>query len=198
MLTVAPAAHASQAAITSVGMTVASRNFVLPIAPMLLPPLAMGVLRSALPGLKGITAVAAEVALVAGSIYFALPVAIAIFPQARAGAAYRPPSREWCAFLTVSPWRIRREREACSSARATTCTEDLPSHFGNPPLKTVHHELFTPRRDTFPLRHRSSPSRRSTRHTRRYSRRYTRYARYATGALHPDERPRARVPGPQR
>ena len=65
-------------------MTVASRNFVLPIAPMLLPPLAMGVLRSALPSLKGIPAVAAEVALVASSIYFALPVAIAIFPQARA------------------------------------------------------------------------------------------------------------------
>ncbi|KAL1511174.1 hypothetical protein AB1Y20_005990 [Prymnesium parvum] len=76
-----PLGVSKKAATTSVAMTVASRNVVLPIAPMLLPPLAMGVLRSALPNLKGIPAVAAEVALVATSIYFALPVAIAIFPQ---------------------------------------------------------------------------------------------------------------------
>ena len=69
------------AAVTSVTKTVLSRNVCLPIAPMLLPPLAMGALRTALPHLKGLPAVAAELALVASSIYFALPVAIAIFPQ---------------------------------------------------------------------------------------------------------------------
>lgn len=70
-----------QAAITSVAMTIASRSVVLPIVPMLLPPLAMSGLRSLFPFLTGVSAVAAEVALVASSIYLALPVAIGVFPQ---------------------------------------------------------------------------------------------------------------------
>ena len=70
-----------KAAVTSVGLTVASRNVVLPIAPMLLPPIALGALKAAMPFLKGPPAVAAEVGLVAASIFLALPIAIAIFPQ---------------------------------------------------------------------------------------------------------------------
>jgi len=69
------------AAKTSVAMTVASRCCVLPMAPMLLPPIALGALKAALPFIKGPVAVGAEAGLVAASIYFALPVAIAIFPQ---------------------------------------------------------------------------------------------------------------------
>jgi len=69
------------AARTSVAMTIASRSVVLPITPMLLPPLAMAGLRTMLPSLTGVAAVAAEVALVASSIYLALPVAIGVFPQ---------------------------------------------------------------------------------------------------------------------
>ena len=67
------------AAITSVTKTIMSRNVCLPIAPMLLPPLAMAAIRTAVP-LTGIAALAAETCLTAGSIYGALPVAIAIFP----------------------------------------------------------------------------------------------------------------------
>eukprot|EP00316_Scyphosphaera_apsteinii_P024242 CAMPEP_0119333994 /NCGR_PEP_ID=MMETSP1333-20130426/86425_1 /TAXON_ID=418940 /ORGANISM="Scyphosphaera apsteinii, Strain RCC1455" /LENGTH=320 /DNA_ID=CAMNT_0007344199 /DNA_START=55 /DNA_END=1017 /DNA_ORIENTATION=- len=70
-----------KAAVTSVAMTVASRNVVLPIAPMLLPPITLGAMRAAMPFIKGTPALAVEVGLVAASIYFALPVAIAIFPQ---------------------------------------------------------------------------------------------------------------------
>ncbi len=71
----------SRAAATSaVVNTVLSRNLLLPIAPMLLPPLAMLALRSAMP-LGPIAAVAAETGLVAGCLYGALPVAIAVFPQ---------------------------------------------------------------------------------------------------------------------
>ena len=47
---------------------------------MLLPPLAMAAVRTVLP-LTGLAAVAAETAFVAGSIFGALPLAIAIFPQ---------------------------------------------------------------------------------------------------------------------
>jgi len=68
------------AAVTSVTKTVMSRNVCLPIAPMLLPPLLMAALRSVVP-LAGAAAVAAETSLVAGSIFGALPLAIAIFPQ---------------------------------------------------------------------------------------------------------------------
>ena len=57
----------------------------LPIAPMLLPPLAMAAVRTVLP-LTGLAAVAAETCFVAGSIFGALPLAIAIFPQARHSA----------------------------------------------------------------------------------------------------------------
>jgi len=73
--------HSRSAAVTSVAMAIASRSVVLPIAPMLFPPLAMAGLRAMLPSLTGIAAVAAEVALVASSIYVALPVAIGAFPQ---------------------------------------------------------------------------------------------------------------------
>lgn len=48
------------AAVTSVTKTVMSRNVCLPIAPMLLPPIAMLAIRSVLP-LTGVAAVAAEV-----------------------------------------------------------------------------------------------------------------------------------------
>ena len=68
------------AAVTSVTKTVMSRNVCLPIAPMLLPPLAMAAIRTVVP-LSGVAAVVAETGLVAGSIYGALPLAIAIFPQ---------------------------------------------------------------------------------------------------------------------
>merc|ERR1712003_411215 len=72
-----------QAAVTSVVKTVMSRNVCLPIAPMLLPPIAMAGLRTLIPLISQVRplAVAAEVSLVATSIFFALPVAIAIFPQ---------------------------------------------------------------------------------------------------------------------
>jgi len=68
------------AAVTSVTKTVLSRNVCLPIAPMLLPPLAMAAVRSVFP-LTGVAAVAAETAFVGASIFGALPLAIAIFPQ---------------------------------------------------------------------------------------------------------------------
>ena len=50
---------------------------------MLLPPLLMNGLRSVLPVLRSSKAavVVAETGLIAGSVYFALPGAIAIFPQ---------------------------------------------------------------------------------------------------------------------
>ena len=68
------------AAQSAVINTVLSRNLLLPIAPMLLPPIAMMAVRSVLP-LGAIAAAAAETCFVAGSIYGALPVAIAVFPQ---------------------------------------------------------------------------------------------------------------------
>lgn len=68
------------AAVTSVTKTVLSRNVCLPIAPMLLPPLAMAAVRTVFP-LTGIAAVAAETAFCGASIFGALPLAIAIFPQ---------------------------------------------------------------------------------------------------------------------
>ena len=52
----------------------------LPIAPMLLPPIANGMLQSVI-ALGPIAAAAAETCFVAGSIYGALPFAIAVFPQ---------------------------------------------------------------------------------------------------------------------
>jgi len=60
--------------------TVLSRNLLLPIAPMLLPPLLNAAVRSVVP-LGPIAAAVAETTFVAGSIYSALPVAIAVFPQ---------------------------------------------------------------------------------------------------------------------
>jgi len=60
--------------------TVLSRNLLLPIAPMLLPPLAMAAVRSVVP-LGAVAAAVCETAFVAGSIATALPAAIAVFPQ---------------------------------------------------------------------------------------------------------------------
>ena len=57
-----------------------SRNLLLPIAPMLLPPLAMAAVRSVVP-LGAIAGAVCETAFVAGSIAGALPMAIAVFPQ---------------------------------------------------------------------------------------------------------------------
>ena len=61
-------------------LQVLSRNLLLPIAPMLLPALAMAAVRSVVP-LGAIAAAVCETAFVAGSIAGALPVAIAVFPQ---------------------------------------------------------------------------------------------------------------------
>ena len=68
------------AAVTSVTKTVMSRNVCLPIAPMLLPPLAMAAIRTVVP-VSGVAAVVAETCLCGASIFGALPLAIAIFPQ---------------------------------------------------------------------------------------------------------------------
>jgi len=68
------------AAQSAVVNTVLSRNLLLPIAPMLLPPLLNAAVRSVVP-LGPIAAAVAETCFVAGSIYGALPVAIAVFPQ---------------------------------------------------------------------------------------------------------------------
>eukprot|EP00962_Isochrysis_galbana_P041043 scaffold14964_cov146-Isochrysis_galbana.AAC.1 len=68
------------AAQSAVINTVLSRNLLLPIAPMLFPPLAMAAISAAV-SLGPLAAAAAETCLVAGSIYGALPMAIAVFPQ---------------------------------------------------------------------------------------------------------------------
>ena len=68
------------AAQSAVVNTVLSRNLLLPIAPMLLPPILNAALRSVVP-LGPIAAAIAETTFVAGSIFGALPVAIAVFPQ---------------------------------------------------------------------------------------------------------------------
>ena len=71
------------AQISSITKTVLSRYIILPVFPLLLPPLAMFALRTAAPAIKAgsIAAIAAESTLVASSLFFALPYAIAIFPQ---------------------------------------------------------------------------------------------------------------------
>jgi tricarboxylate carrier len=68
------------AAQSAVVNTILSRNLLLPIAPMLLPPVAMAAISSVVP-LGPLVAAAVETCLVAGSIYGALPMAIAVFPQ---------------------------------------------------------------------------------------------------------------------
>ena len=68
------------AAQSAVVNTVLSRNCLLPIAPMILPRLLSGALNAVVP-LGPIAAIAAETCFVAGSSAFALPVAIAVFPQ---------------------------------------------------------------------------------------------------------------------
>ena len=75
-----PLGVSKAAAQSAVLNTVLSRNLLLPIAPMLLPPLANAALRSMVP-LGPIAAAAAEVVFVAGAIFGALPAAIAVFPQ---------------------------------------------------------------------------------------------------------------------
>lgn len=76
-MTLAIGQAAAQSAVVS---TVLSRNLLLPIAPMLLPPLAMAVVRSMIP-LGAVAGAVAETGFVAASIAGALPVAIAVFPQ---------------------------------------------------------------------------------------------------------------------
>ena len=75
-----PLGVSKAAAQSAVINTVLSRNLLLPIAPMLLPPLANAALRSVVP-LGPIATAAAEVCFVAGAIFGALPAAIAVFPQ---------------------------------------------------------------------------------------------------------------------
>lgn len=72
-----------RAQVSSVTKTVLSRYIILPVFPLLLPPLAMFALRTAAPVIKAgsIAAIAAESTFVASALYFALPYAIAIFPQ---------------------------------------------------------------------------------------------------------------------
>ena len=75
-----PLGTSKAAAQSAVVNTVLSRNCLLPIAPMILPRLLSGALNSVVP-LGPIAAIAAETCFVAGSSAFALPVAIAVFPQ---------------------------------------------------------------------------------------------------------------------
>lgn len=75
-----------RAAVESVALTILSRVVFLPVVPMLVPPLLMSACRSVGP-LRSLlrvgspAAVVAETTLVAGSISFALPPCIALFPQ---------------------------------------------------------------------------------------------------------------------
>jgi hypothetical protein len=88
----APLGTSAAAARSAVLNTVLSRNVLLPIIPMLLPPLLSTALRSVVP-LGAVGAIAAETTFVACSSAFALPVAIAVFPQARARPReLRPPA----------------------------------------------------------------------------------------------------------
>merc|ERR1712196_350388 len=75
-----PLGTSKNAAFAAVRDTVLSRNLLLPIAPMLLPPLANAALKAVVP-LGPIAAAVAETSFVAGSIFGALPVAIAVFPR---------------------------------------------------------------------------------------------------------------------
>lgn len=75
-----PLGTSKNAAFAAVRDTVLSRNLLLPIAPMLLPPLANAALRSVVP-LGPVMSAVAEVGFVAGAIFGALPAAIAVFPQ---------------------------------------------------------------------------------------------------------------------
>ena len=70
----------TSAAKSAVVNTVLSRNVLLPIFPMLLPPLLSAALRSVVP-LGAVGAIAAETTFVAGASATALPMAIAVFPQ---------------------------------------------------------------------------------------------------------------------
>ena len=73
----------SSAAVESVRQVLLSRICMLPIMPMILPPLALSAIKSAVPLLRTNrpAAIATEVSLIASSIYFCLPAAIAVFPQ---------------------------------------------------------------------------------------------------------------------
>jgi len=76
-----PLGLSQAAAKSAVASTILSRIVMLPIAPLLVPPLAMAGLRRAVPALKGAPAVAVELGIIASTFYFALPPAIALFPQ---------------------------------------------------------------------------------------------------------------------
>lgn len=73
----------SRAAVQSTKQVLMSRIMLLPVMPMLAPPIAMGMLRKAIPllGRSRAAAVSAEVGLIASTIYCCLPAAIAVFPQ---------------------------------------------------------------------------------------------------------------------
>mmetsp|Transcript_535 Transcript_535/g.1505 ORF Transcript_535/g.1505 Transcript_535/m.1505 type:complete len:356 (-) Transcript_535:161-1228(-) len=75
-----PLGVSKAAAQSAVINTVLSRNLLLPIAPMLLPPIANGILKSVVP-LGFYASAVAEFVFVCCSIYGALPMAIAVFPQ---------------------------------------------------------------------------------------------------------------------
>lgn len=78
-----PLGASALAAKESIKQTILSRIVFLPVAPILFPPLAMGALRRAMPLFRTSkpAAMLAETALIAGSLFFALPYAIAVFPQ---------------------------------------------------------------------------------------------------------------------
>ena len=75
-----PLGTSEAAARSAVASTIISRIVLQPIVPMLLPPLLLSALHSAVP-LGTVAAVAAQTVFVAGCSGFALPVAIAVFPQ---------------------------------------------------------------------------------------------------------------------
>ena len=84
----------SRAAVESTKQVLMSRIMLLPVMPMLAPPLAMGMLRRAVPLFSSsrAAAVTAEVGLIASTIYCCLPAAIAVFLGSRDsdGAARAP------------------------------------------------------------------------------------------------------------
>ena len=75
-----PLGTSKAAARSAVASTVISRIVLQPIVPMLLPPLLSAAMRTVMP-LGPIAQVASQTAFVAGCSAFALPVAIAVFPQ---------------------------------------------------------------------------------------------------------------------
>lgn len=127
-----PLGASRAAAQSAVINTVLSRNLLLPIVPMLLPPLLSTALRSVVP-LGAIAGVVAETTFVAGSSAFALPAAIAVFPQARRTPRARAPHLCDCTLgtlaLTRRTWQRRAEPAThCACAPPTRAARPRRAH----------------------------------------------------------------------